>query len=555
MAQPAVDMDTETVDSSKEHKSWISSLADQLLSKSSKNNEEQKSKQEEDNDIMTWFSDITSGAESNRTGRDILNSFRKDLKSENMFSRFADKKLRKAAITFGKLSHRLDLSYPPKSKLTPIDFTTDTGKELLADLKYCIRHSLAAYKKMKLAYTTLEKSVVFKSTKTLLRDYLDIDTKDIVIDNSTRNLKQWKNHLHAPRFYLCIDHKLNRIILCVRGTDTNLDRLSDINCTAKAYNAFNVDGYAHEGILASAKYVVDNVTCDIVKQCKLYPEYELIITGHSLGGGVAAMLGLMYYQHPIICRPNKLRVFAFASPPVISKEFIENDIGLEYIYSIALTTDFVTRLSKEAVRHHNVRNDLVLKAKDEVIEECLTILNDYDDEEKKDEFENERIKFCRKLKEIDSPNIEEKLFPIGKILWFVPKVVMEEEDFVVRTSSLMSLHDDDDDDDDDSDEMEKKVKEKKNTKEDKFKYSLKRKLAEMSNKCKEKKEQRAIKKKQKSAIVKYGAHNYVLCEATNCRDWFQNFVVDFPESFLAHVPGRYLWACGTTMTGDDIPDP
>lgn len=537
--------------------SWI----DQIWSlTSTKNNDDEEKKEKEENDIMSWFKSITSGADSDKNRSDIISEVKKELKESNMYTRLMDSKYRNASKLLSKLSHRFELSYPPKSKLITIDDT-----ELIKDLQYNVRYALASYRKMKLAFTTKE-NVAFKSTKTLLRDYYDIPTDDIIIDNSSRNLQKWSNEIHSPRYILLKDAKMKRIILSIRGTDSTQDRISDINANAKKYNAFDTDGYVHEGILASAKYIVDNVTCQIVKQCKENPEYQLFINGHSLGGGVAALVGFMYYQHPILHLQNKLKVFAFASPPIVSQEFITSNIGFDYIYSIALSTDFITRLSKYSIKTFNLRNDFILETKEELIDQCLKILddgdktNDNNDDDKEDDNDdndnddnndnndddkNEREQFIDSLRKIQAADT--KLYPIGKVLWFVPKAVME-DDVILRRKYLLELqemkHDQqakDDGNEDETEEQNNKQAEKTS------KCSWTQKWEEMSIKCKEEKAKKALKKAEESDMFKYGADKFILCEATKCRDWFQEFVIEYPESLRAHMPGRYLWACGTTI--------
>ena len=46
---------------------------------------------------------------------------------------------------------------------------------------------------------------------------------------------------------------------------------------------------------------------------------------------------------------------------------------------------------------------------------------------------------------------------------------------------------------------------------------------------------------------KYGGRNFVLCDATQCRYIFQEFVFEFPDSLRCHNPQHYLWACDATL--------
>lgn len=68
---------------------------------------------------------------------------------------------------------------------------------------------------------------------------------------------------------------------------------------------------AHKGMIIGANYVAKRLreVGIIDKALAMYPEYGLMLTGHSLGAGVAALLALMI-------RPKypDLKVYAFATP-------------------------------------------------------------------------------------------------------------------------------------------------------------------------------------------------------------------------------------------------
>merc|ERR1711971_756949 len=169
------------------------------------------------------------------------------------------------------------------------------------------------------------------------------------------------NKTHQPHFYLALDRKMKRIVLSIRGSSSIADALTDVNCVCKEYSAHNVDGYVHEGMMASARFVFDQVTKRLVLLCNEYKDYSVLLTGHSLGAGVAALLGFMYLDHPIICKQNKCKVWAFASPPVVSQSFIDAKIGLNMIRCMAINTDLVCRLSIESIKQQNERLDAINK--------------------------------------------------------------------------------------------------------------------------------------------------------------------------------------------------
>lgn len=55
-----------------------------------------------------------------------------------------------------------------------------------------------------------------------------------------------------------------------------------------------VQGWVHFGMLASARAIFDSVSDTVTNFLDENPDWKLLCTGHSLGGGVAALLCTMY---------------------------------------------------------------------------------------------------------------------------------------------------------------------------------------------------------------------------------------------------------------------
>jgi len=120
---------------------------------------------------------------------------------------------------------------------------------------------------------------------------------------------------HCPKFLLFIDHEVKSIVLAIRGTFCIKDAILDIVCDEIPF----LDGHAHKGILVGARRIIEKVKDDLISSFLTYPDYQLIVTGHSLGAGTAELitLDLMLGRHCNITPPGtKITCIALAAPPV-----------------------------------------------------------------------------------------------------------------------------------------------------------------------------------------------------------------------------------------------
>lgn len=307
-----------------------------------------------------------------RDNSEIISNAMAHAKETQIWRRLTDPKHRKATKLWSKLCHKIDVAYPPKEHLRPIDlsemkenhtFDQDAEPSLLEQMRYSLRHAFTAYQPAVVAMKSEELSLAFKSLTTMLMTCFHLKAEDILIDHCSPKLDRLYTKAHEPAYYLAVDHQRQKIVLSIRGSSSIGDVITDVNAKCKRYECFGTTGYVHEGILEAAQFVHKSATDSLVTACQQYMEYQVVITGHSLGAAVAALLGLMYKDHAVIRGGNgwRLKVWCFASPPVISREFTDRQMANDYITSVALETDVVTRLSWESVRKCNLRQDLIMK--------------------------------------------------------------------------------------------------------------------------------------------------------------------------------------------------
>mmetsp|Transcript_22230 Transcript_22230/g.48295 ORF Transcript_22230/g.48295 Transcript_22230/m.48295 type:complete len:601 (+) Transcript_22230:346-2148(+) len=108
------------------------------------------------------------------------------------------------------------------------------------------------------------------------------------------------------------------VVLAIRGTYT----VSGLKADAAGYTRPFCDGHAHAGIADRVNELWEHVKDDIVQALRENPGYNLVITGHSLGAGAAALLSLKLNYKKFLNKSEegldsvKVRCFAFAPPPV-----------------------------------------------------------------------------------------------------------------------------------------------------------------------------------------------------------------------------------------------
>lgn len=105
----------------------------------------------------------------------------------------------------------------------------------------------------------------------------------------------------APGFplvhFLSLDHESKAIVLTLRGTLGFEDILTDMTCD---YDDLTWQGrtyQVHKGMHASARHLLHGgggrVMATIKASLEEFPNYGLVLCGHSLGGGVASLLAIL----------------------------------------------------------------------------------------------------------------------------------------------------------------------------------------------------------------------------------------------------------------------
>ncbi|XP_062868592.1 diacylglycerol lipase-alpha [Trichomycterus rosablanca] len=185
------------------------------------------------------------------------------------------------------------------------------------------------------------------------RQFLDRDLKQVQIVYTS-----FHDAVYETPFFVAVDHGKKKVVISIRGTLSPKDALTDLTGDSERLPVEEHHGVwlGHKGMVYSAEYIKKKLEQEmILSQAfgrdlnKGTMHYGLVIVGHSLGAGTAAILSfLLRPQYP------SLHCYSYSPPGgLLSEDAME--YSKEFVTSVVLGKDLVPRIGLsqlEGFRRH-----------------------------------------------------------------------------------------------------------------------------------------------------------------------------------------------------------
>lgn len=203
-----------------------------------------------------------------------------------------------------------------------IDFSSAADTESLKGLDRMFEFADWAYDELPEELGTLDEALKREGYRTLVR-------------HDKPGIPGYVSH------YVALNAAERTALISVKGTSGLEDFITDVCASSVNYTLpySQVAVSCHEGILLSSQRLIAELE-EIIQEWVIPTGYKVILTGHSLGAGVAALVGILLRDR---FASLDVKVWAFASPPII-----DHDGALDcqsYVTTIVNNFDIIPRAS------------------------------------------------------------------------------------------------------------------------------------------------------------------------------------------------------------------
>lgn len=147
-------------------------------------------------------------------------------------------------------------------------------------------------------------------------------------------------------YFLAVDRPTKRVVVCVRGTLSLPDALTDLHAETISLDFIGEpESYGHAGLWTNARALYDELRRRgrLEEFLKDNPGYRVAVCGHSLGAAVCSALTLLL-EHDKAFR-GRVEGYAYAPPPITDLALATRESTQKLITSVVFNNDMICHLS------------------------------------------------------------------------------------------------------------------------------------------------------------------------------------------------------------------
>jgi hypothetical protein len=166
---------------------------------------------------------------------------------------------------------------------------------------------------------------------------------------------------YSPAHFITIDHAERAIVFVVRGSLGLCDLITDLSDVPTDSDVRRLGEGCHGGIADAAQLLVERHESLLRHAMRAYPSYQLVLTGHSLGAGIASFAAILlderltgrraWWRRAAWWRRGGPQVHAYAFAPPCTLPMRASRRHDHLIDAFVCNYDLVPHISAGSLRH------------------------------------------------------------------------------------------------------------------------------------------------------------------------------------------------------------